>query len=816
MRTAPYSPQHEMRSSGLIQVARVRAGAAPLVRLTALVISTLFGCTRVPSDNQPALAIDQNRSALLGAHLWSGSFGSAGGRAYGHGVAVDANGSPVITGEFYGNIDFEGQCGSLTSVLGSADVYLAKFSAAGVCQWAHAYGDASTQLGAGVAIDSAGNIFAVGSFWGAINFGCGTMQSNGDNADIYLAKLTSNGECTWSQRFGDSASQFGRGVAVDADDSSVVITGEFFGAVDFGGGWLTSQGGADIYLAKLSSNGLYQQARAYGDAADQFSTSIAVDSLHNVILTGNFNGSVDFGGGPLASTIGYDVFVAELSPELGHQWSRQFGDIEDQFSFSVAADSARNVIITGAFYGAMEMGYGIPTLASAGGTDIFIAKLDLLGIPQWAQRFGDERDQSGTSVYIGPGDSIFLAGSFRGTVDFGDGPLTSNSGSVDVFMAKFAGDGRNFGGTKYGDARDQFGEGIAVDLDGRVALVGSFAGTMAFGSQPLTAQGVSDVFLARFEHACDGANCNGCCDGNTCRAPSVQSCGTAGGACYACDAFRADRCETGLCRCGVNPACALGQHCVGGACVCDAESCASGCCRAGTCNSPSFSSCGTGGASCVTCDPNRADTCSGGQCRCGPNPSCAIGQRCQGGACVCDGLSCPNGCCDGLTCRTNDLAACRSGGLACTGSACNPIRADNCFNGQCRCGSNPACDNGQRCVSGNCVCNTGSGCAGCCEGNICRQGDELTRCGAGGQACVSCPSSTVCSAGSCQCPPYQCGYPNCRACSCGDFGQCGVYPACTECCEQCGTYPFCHECCRDGLRWCESVAACWPTSMQCP
>ena len=55
----------------------------------------------------------------------------------------------------------------------------------------------------------------------------------------------------WSQRCGDADYKEGFSVAFDTSEN-VVMTGYFEGMVDFGGGLLTSSGGWNIFLAKFS------------------------------------------------------------------------------------------------------------------------------------------------------------------------------------------------------------------------------------------------------------------------------------------------------------------------------------------------------------------------------------------------------------------------------------------------------------------------------------------------------------------------------------------------------------------------------------
>ncbi|WP_224363578.1 hypothetical protein [Hyalangium versicolor] len=134
----------------------------------------------------------------------------------------------------------------------------------------------------------------------------------------------------------------------------------------------------------------------------------------------------------------------------------------------------------------------------------------------------------------------------------------------------------------------------------------------------------------------------------------------------------------------------------GGSC----PDCASGCCANGICTSPAFNTCGTGGVACVTCDPRTSNACS-------PQGACVCGQ----------------------------------------GPACDPITADQCINGQCKCGNASACGFGQECVAGKCEC-TPTSCGGCCNGNVCAPGNNINACGRNGVTCEKC-KKTCNSTGTC-------------------------------------------------------------------
>ena len=357
--------------------------------------------------------------------------------------------------------------------------------------WSDLYGNVNDQYGQAVAIDGAGNVLVAGTFWGSIDLGGGVLTSAG-LTDVFLAKFDPAGAHLWSVRFGDTNFQTAASVTVDVS-GRVAFAGNFRGTVDFGGGNLTSTGASDIFVVVFDAAGAHQWSRRFGAAASDYGNGVAFDAAGNVLLTGSYVGTVDFGGGDLTGAGGQDVFVASFDAAGAHRWSRRFGDFDHQNAWGVSVDPAGRVGVGGVLAGSADFGGG--DLVSAGGTDAFVAVFDSLGGHEWSARFGDAADQACFSVAMDAAHHTWASGAFAGSMDLGGGPLTS-AGATDVFAAKFDSLGVHQFGARFGDAAAQTGYAVALDGAGNAFLTGKFSGAIDFGGPLLTSAGGEDIFVA--------------------------------------------------------------------------------------------------------------------------------------------------------------------------------------------------------------------------------------------------------------------------------------------------------------------------------
>jgi hypothetical protein len=411
---------------------------------------------------------------------------------HGFAVAVDAQDNVIFTGDMGGNANFGG--GTLTSG-GGLDIFVAKLDTDGNHLWSRRYGDAAAQTARAVAVDPSGNVIVAGGFEGELAIGAPALSlTSAGLDDIFVIKLDPLGSPLWSKRFGSAADQNAYAVAVGAD-GSIVVTGEFAGTVDFGGGPLTSAELLDGFVVKLAADGSHLWSRRFGGPDNDVGFAVTTDAASDVYVTGRFAESFDLSGSPVADGGGTDGFIAKLAAATGtHVWSRTFGPEGDQEGEGVAIGPAGEVFVSGAFEIALDFGTG-PT-PSTGGFDGFATKFDPQGTVVWTKTFTGMNDQDADWIAVDAAGNIAVTGDYTGTADFGGGPQTA-LGLGDMYFAVFDAGGMYRYSRSFGDVQDQDPFGIAFDGQGSLLLVGEMEGTVDFGPGPITSGGGNDIFIAK-------------------------------------------------------------------------------------------------------------------------------------------------------------------------------------------------------------------------------------------------------------------------------------------------------------------------------
>jgi len=219
-------------------------------------------------------------------------------------IALDVAGNSFITGFYNNDANFNpagsGAGGLLPAGVGN-NIFVLSFSAAGAFGWVKAMGGTGNDIGYGITVDAAGNIYTTGYFSGTADFdpGAGTasLTSAGTNVDIFVSKLDNQGNYVFARSMGGTNGDVGYSIALDGT-GNIYTYGSFAGTADFDPGaainGVTSAGLADVFISKVDNAGNFVWVKTFGGTNDDIGYAMALDGVGNIYTTGIFAGTADF------------------------------------------------------------------------------------------------------------------------------------------------------------------------------------------------------------------------------------------------------------------------------------------------------------------------------------------------------------------------------------------------------------------------------------------------------------------------------------------------------------------------------------------
>jgi hypothetical protein len=417
-------------------------------------------------------------------------------------VAVDRGGNVYVLGQVRGEVDLGGGPSPGDAL---ANLALASYTSAGAYRGSRRFVARDVVRAGDVSTDAAGNVYVVGGFGGTLEVGGETLTSAG-RSDVMVASYSSTGALRWSRRYGGAEDDLANRVVTDAG-GNVYLLGEFSTNINFGGGALTSAGSRDVFVASLSSQGALRWARRGGSPAEDLPGGLGVAPDGSVVIGGFYNGTADYGGGPMPTAGDGDLFVASYTNSGEHRWSRRFGGAESERFGDLAVGARGEVYFVGVLRGTADFGGGPLT---AEWEDVLVVSLDRDGAHRWSRRYGTAGGDRATGIALGPDGNVYVTGDFSGfTVDTRSitlgGSTLPSVGVSDVFVASYTADGAHRASRAFGSGLTDTGAGIAVDARGNVMVTGTFGASapvpgspvMNLAGEALTATMGGDAFIAK-------------------------------------------------------------------------------------------------------------------------------------------------------------------------------------------------------------------------------------------------------------------------------------------------------------------------------
>ncbi|MDT0559180.1 T9SS type A sorting domain-containing protein [Ichthyenterobacterium sp. W332] len=285
--------------------------------------------------------------------VWVKQFGGT-GFDYSDFLVIDDNGGIYFAGEFSGVADFDPASGTtnLTSQ-GSLDIFLCKLDTSGNLLWAGNLGSDDFQVPYDLQIDNNGSVYLSGSFTGTGDFDPSSAISNLTSTgtqDVFITKITEDtGSLVWARRLGGNGSTNSPSLKID-NQGNVFTAGGFSGTTDFDPSSevleleSTDFVDFDIFISMLDAGGNYQCAKVINAPATQLPYELLPTNSGKLLMSGIFEGTVDFDPGPditNLTNIGNsaplsnneaDVFIVQLSIEACPNLSITENNFEDMIS----------------------------------------------------------------------------------------------------------------------------------------------------------------------------------------------------------------------------------------------------------------------------------------------------------------------------------------------------------------------------------------------------------------------------------------------------------------------------------------------------
>lgn len=289
------------------------------------------------------------------------------------------------------------------------------------------------------------------------------------------------GKLIWQRSLENPARDYtGVQAAVVDADGNVIFTGTestYEGDVAF----------SDHYIAKMAGDGsmVFRRTWTRGSGATSVRpTQIVVDASGYFWVIGRVTGNANLGGGPLPDgdneghrpyLAKYSLFGDYLFAKTGPVTMRNVSRETDMTAITPAVGGG--VFVTGWARRWWDLGCGtmVPAQPAPAAEHFgmgYLVKFDFNGGCTTQRTFGWETAPS--AVATSSDGRVAIGGSFRGTMDFGGKSLSNTTASADVFLATFDAGSGAVGWVKKGSGTaSQFVTGLAFDRNGYLDVVGS-------------------------------------------------------------------------------------------------------------------------------------------------------------------------------------------------------------------------------------------------------------------------------------------------------------------------------------------------------
>ena len=271
------------------------------------------------------------------------------------------------------------------------------FSQRFAIEWQQCYGGSSGEGGKEMIklADSTYIIFGnSGSDDGDISF------AHGEN-DIWLVKTDNYGNLLWEKTIGGSDDESPRNFYITPEGNYIISCGTLSNDMDISG----NHGGLDYWVAKTDSLGNIIWQRCIGSSVNDYLSQISIDDMGNIYAIGGSHGD----DGDITDPHGFvDFWIVKLNTDGELLWDRSLGGTITDWGQCISPTPDGGYIVGGA----TDSPDGDVECENTSITqfDIWIVKLDSLNNIQWQQCYGGSEFDNATDIKTTDDGGYIIAG----------------------------------------------------------------------------------------------------------------------------------------------------------------------------------------------------------------------------------------------------------------------------------------------------------------------------------------------------------------------------------------------------------------------
>ncbi len=334
---------------------------------------------------------------------------------------------------------------------GNKDILINKYDVNGALSWTRRISGEGTDVANAVVQTSDGFLIA-----GESDSQDSLFAENQGDYDCVLLKLDKEGKLKWLKMLGGNATDKATYINKTKDGNYIMTAG----ARSNNGDIEHNKGMLDYWVVKLNAAGRIIWQYTYGGTD--------IDIPYKVIETVNGNylvvGYTQSTNGDIKENRGVsDAWVIEIDKEGRLLWQQTFGGSSSDKANDVVQVDDTHYVLVGTTKSTNDRISKIH-----GGSDIWVAEIDLFGEVIWEENYGGSNNDEGNNIVLASDGGLVIAGNTSSN----NKDVLTNNGKQDGWVFKLDRKGKIQWQSNYGDIYNDGFNGMAVIAENLYILAG--------------------------------------------------------------------------------------------------------------------------------------------------------------------------------------------------------------------------------------------------------------------------------------------------------------------------------------------------------